>query len=228
MNGLTDLEACLDFLVRQKLTSPGRISLQAHSAGGILAGAMLNKKPQASLNHVMCPACKESQWYLHESHAALCIIPALPLPPSPKTVSQNADRADLAQVLAAVILQAPFVDVLAAMTDPLQPLTVHEYDEWGNPHTAEGLRSVRQACPYTNIQPASYPPVLVVCSCNDVRVPIWNPAKWVARLRDHNNGEAPILLAPNDAGGHFGAEQEELSTMALLLSFIIGIKNRPR
>jgi oligopeptidase B len=91
------------------------------------------------------------------------------------------------------------------MSDPSLPLTVGEYEEWGNPAVAEQFRWMRSYCPYTNLAPASYPPMLVRTSLNDSQVMYWEPAKYVARLRQQQLGTAPILLLTNLGAGHGGA-----------------------
>ena len=68
-------------------------------------------------------------------------------------------------------------------------------------------------CPYQNIKPAAYPPVLVTCSATDARVPAWGPAKWVAKLRQHQQGEAPIMLLSNSQGGHFSHDADLLDAL---------------
>jgi len=82
----------------------------------------------------------------------------------------------------AVISHVPFVDVLNTMLDPLLPLTVGEYEEWGNPHIAEDY-SYEELLPYTNLERKAYPAILVKTGLNDSQVMYWEPAKYVARLR---------------------------------------------
>lgn len=106
---------------------------------------------------------------------------------------------------AAVLSQVPFVDVLNTMSDASLPLTVGEYEEWGNPAIEEQFRWMRSYCPYTNLAPARYPPMLVRTSLHDSQVMYWEPAKYVARLRKCQLGNAPILLLTNLGAGHGGA-----------------------
>lgn len=125
------------------------------------------------------------------------------------------------QDLAAVILHSPFVDMLSSMTDASLPLTQHEYDEWGDPNEAEGLQHIASICPYQNIKASKYPAILVSCAFNDVRVPAFGPAKWVARLKENQRGHAPILLQSQLKGGHFGSESDDLSRATAELSFLL-------
>lgn len=103
------------------------------------------------------------------------------------------------------ISQVPFVDVLTTMSDSTLPLTVGEYEEWGNPTKAEDYAYMRQYCPYTNLHEAAYPAMLVKASLHDSQVMYWEPAKYVARMRRLRTGDAPLLLQTNMAAGHGGA-----------------------
>jgi oligopeptidase B len=110
-----------------------------------------------------------------------------------------------AERFAAVLSQVPFVDVLNTMSDASLPLTVGEYEEWGNPNLAEEFAWMRAYCPYTNLEERAFPPMLVRTAFNDSQVMYWEPAKYVARLRTLHTGDAPILLLTNMGAGHGGA-----------------------
>lgn len=104
-----------------------------------------------------------------------------------------------------VIGAVPFVDVLNTMSDADLPLTPPEWPEWGNPlEDAAAFETIRAYSPYDNIADADYPPVLITGGLTDPRVTYWEPAKWAAKLRDHQTGEAPILLKMNMEAGHQG------------------------
>jgi len=105
----------------------------------------------------------------------------------------------------AVIADVPFVDVLNTMSDATLPLTVGEYEEWGNPMVAEQYAWIRAYCPYTNITRQAYPAMLVKTSWNDSQVMYWEPAKYVAKLRRHKTDQNPLLFFTNLGGGHGGA-----------------------
>lgn len=111
-------------------------------------------------------------------------------------------RPDLAS---AAILQVPFVDVLNTMRDPTLPLTVGEYEEWGNPDIEEQFRWIRSYCPYTNLRSGSYPALLIRSSLNDSQVMYWEPAKYVAKLRTIDTDPRPVILLTNLDAGHSGA-----------------------
>lgn len=104
-----------------------------------------------------------------------------------------------------VIGAVPFVDVLNTMSDAELPLTPPEWPEWGNPLENEvDYDRLLAYSPYDNITPAKYPPVLITGGLTDPRVTYWEPAKWAAKLRTHQNGPAPILLKMNMSAGHQG------------------------
>ena len=98
----------------------------------------------------------------------------------------------------------PFVDILTTMLDPSIPLTTNEYDEWGNPERPEDYAVIAAYSPYDNIRAQAYPPMLVTSGLWDSQVQYWEPTKWVAKLRDHQQGEAPIYLVTEMEAGHGG------------------------
>ena len=108
-------------------------------------------------------------------------------------------------VSAAVVAQVPFVDCLTTMLDPSLPLTVIEYEEWGNPEDAVTYEYMRGYSPYDNVARAVHPAILVTAGLNDPRVGYWEPAKWVARLREFDDGNAAIMLKTDLGAGHGGA-----------------------
>jgi len=108
-------------------------------------------------------------------------------------------------VCGAALLHVPFVDVINTMLDEELPLTVGEFEEWGNPKVKEEYDYLRTYSPYENLQRAQYPAILVTTSLNDSQVMYWEPAKYVARLRTLKTDEHPLLLDINLAGGHGGS-----------------------
>ncbi len=105
----------------------------------------------------------------------------------------------------AVIAKVPFVDVLSTMMDSTLPLTVGEYEEWGNPADEKAYRYMRSYSPYDNVERQGFPHMLVTAGLNDPRVSYWEPAKWVAKLRTMKKGDHLLLLKTNMGAGHFGA-----------------------
>lgn len=104
-----------------------------------------------------------------------------------------------------VISHVPFVDVLNTMLDASLPLTVGEYEEWGNPQIAEDYFQLKAYCPYTNLERKAYPAMLVKTGLNDSQVMYWEPAKYVARLRTLKTDANLLLLKTNMGAGHGGA-----------------------
>src|SRR5713101_6879279 len=104
-----------------------------------------------------------------------------------------------------VVSHVPFVDVLNTMLDASLPLTVGEYEEWGNPQVREDYERIRAYCPYTNLAKKDYPAMLVKTSFHDSQVMYWEPAKYVAKLRALKTGSRPVLFKINMNAGHAGA-----------------------
>lgn len=104
-----------------------------------------------------------------------------------------------------VLSHVPFVDVMNTMLDASLPLTVAEYEEWGNPNEAEAFAYMRSYSPYDNLKPGDYPAMLVKTSLNDSQVMYWEPAKYVAKLRTLKANDTPLLLHINMDAGHGGA-----------------------
>ncbi|MDV3469792.1 S9 family peptidase [Stenotrophomonas sp. C3(2023)] len=103
-----------------------------------------------------------------------------------------------------MVAQVPFVDVVTTMLDPTIPLTTNEYDEWGNPEQKTYYDYMLKYSPYDNVVAQTYPALFVGTGLWDSQVQYWEPAKWVARLRDHNTGSAPIVFRTNMEAGHGG------------------------
>ncbi len=109
-------------------------------------------------------------------------------------------------LFAGIVAQVPFVDALTTVLDPTLPLTVNEWDEWGDPlHDPEVYAYMRSYSPYENIEARPYPAIYALTSINDTRVMYVEPAKWVARLRATTTGDKPILFKCEMSAGHGGA-----------------------
>ncbi|MDA8063113.1 MAG: S9 family peptidase [Actinomycetota bacterium] len=105
----------------------------------------------------------------------------------------------------AVVAEVPFVDVVTTMSDPTLPLTVTEWEEWGNPiEDPDAYRVMLSYSPYDNLRAVPYPSVLATAGLNDPRVGFWEPAKWVAKMRELDTGGRPILLRTELEAGHQG------------------------
>jgi oligopeptidase B len=122
-----------------------------------------------------------------------------------------------------VISHVPFVDVLNTMLDASLPLTVGEYEEWGNPQIAGDYFYMKSYCPYTNLERKAYPTMLVKTSLNDSQVMYWEPAKYVAKLRTLKTDANPLLLKVNMGAGHGGASgrYDYLREIALDYAFLL-------
>ena len=109
------------------------------------------------------------------------------------------------EIFRAVLSHVPFVDVMNTMLDASLPLTVPEYEEWGNPNEAEYFHYMLSYSPYDQLKPGSYPAMLVKTSLNDSQVMYWEPAKYVAKLRTLKTDHNSLLLVTNMEAGHGGA-----------------------
>ena len=154
MNTFKDFIACAETLLDKGYGAKDRLTIEGHSAGGLLMGAVLNMRPE---------------------------------------------------LFKAAIVGVPFVDVVNTMNDPTLPLTITEYEEWGNPGIAEQYGWIRPYSPYDNLAARSYPTLLVKTSYNDSQVMYWEPAKYVARIRELKTDDHQVLFKIHlDAAGHGG------------------------
>ncbi|MCL6268645.1 S9 family peptidase [Sansalvadorimonas sp. 2012CJ34-2] len=128
-------------------------------------------------------------------------------------------------LFAGAVLDVPFVDALNSMMNPDLPLTVTEYDEWGDPSDPEVYEYLKSYSPYDNIQAAHYPPQLVMAGLEDRRVQYWEPAKWVAKMRELKTDNNPVFLKTNMGAGHFGASgrYEAMREAAFEQAFILSV-----
>ena len=122
-----------------------------------------------------------------------------------------------------VIAAVPFVDVITTMLDDSIPLTTGEYDEWGNPNDKTYYDYIKSYSPYDNVEGKNYPNLLITAGLHDSQVQYWEPAKWVAKLREYNRGGYKLYLKTNMEAGHGGASgrfeamKEDASEFAFLL-----------
>jgi len=152
-NTFTDFVACADHLVAQRYTAHDGLVIEGGSAGGLLIGGVLNRRPDLST---------------------------------------------------AAVMRVPFVDVINTMLDESLPLTVGEFEEWGNPKDRGYYDLMKTYDPYANIATRRYPALLVRTSLNDSQVMYWEPAKYVARMRVRSP-ETSVQFKINMAAGHGGA-----------------------
>ena len=123
----------------------------------------------------------------------------------------------------AIVSHVPFVDVMNTMLDASLPLTVPEYEEWGDPNDEKYFRYMLSYSPYDNLRAANYPAMLVKTSLHDSQVMYWEPAKYVARLRTLKTDSHPLLLVTNMQAGHGGASgrYDYLKEIALDYAFVL-------
>ena len=125
----------------------------------------------------------------------------------------------------AIVAHVPFVDVLNTMLDDTLPLTTMEYNEWGNPQLREFYEYIKSYSPYDNVTAQDYPHMLVTGGISDPRVTYWEPAKWMARLRDLKTDDNLLLMKMHMDSGHAGASGrfERLKEVALEYAFILKV-----
>ena len=125
------------------------------------------------------------------------------------------------------VAQVPFVDVITTMLDDTIPLTTGEYDEWGNPNDKEYYDYIKTYSPYDNITNKMYPNLLVTTGLHDSQVQYWEPAKWVARLRDLDKNTSKLYLDTNMDAGHGGSSGrfESLKEIASVYAFLFDLES---
>jgi oligopeptidase B len=170
-NTFGDFIAAADHLVESGYTAHEQLVIEGGSAGGLLIGAVLNRRPD---------------------------------------------------VAGAAVLRVPFVDVINTMLDESLPLTIGEFEEWGNPKERDYYEVIKSYCPYTNLGPRRYPRLLVKTSLNDSQVMYWEPAKYVAKMR-FVAPDTAVMFKINMAAGHGGASgrYDYLREIAFDYAFIL-------
>ncbi len=133
------------------------------------------------------------------------------------------------ELFAAVVAEVPFVDALTTILDEDLPLTVTEWEEWGNPGADRAVYDcMKSYAPYDNVVAQPYPAMLVTAGLNDPRVSYWEPAKWVQRLREHTTSGRPVLLKTEMGAGHGGpsGRYESWRDEALVFAFVLDAVGR--
>ncbi len=120
-----------------------------------------------------------------------------------------------------IILDHPYLDVINTMMNDTLPLTIDEYKEWGNPEEKEVYDYIFKYSPYQNIKPQQYPNVLFIASYYDFQTPIWQVAKYSARLRENNLSESEVIMLTDMSSGHIGntTGKEWIKLFAEMYSF---------
>ena len=126
-----------------------------------------------------------------------------------------------------IVSAVPFVDVITTMLDESIPLTTGEYDEWGNPNAKTYYDYIKSYSPYDNLEAKGYPSMLVTTGLHDSQVQYWEPAKYVAKLRELKTDKNPLLLHTNMEAGHGGKSGrfEGLKEIAMEYAFLFSLEN---
>lgn len=134
-------------------------------------------------------------------------------------------RPDLFKGMVAAV---PFVDVITTMLDETIPLTTFEFDEWGNPKNKEYYDYMKSYSPYDNVEAKTYPAMLVTTGLHDSQVQYWEPAKWVAKMRELRKDKNPLLLHTNMEAGHGGASGrfKALKETAMEYAFLLDLAGK--
>jgi oligopeptidase B len=172
-NSFGDFIACAEHLVKHGYTSPARLAAMGESAGGLLAAAVINERPE---------------------------------------------------LFGAVVVDGPFVDVVDTLLDPALPFTISEWREWGNPAEPADRSYLHSYSPCENVKQHDYPPILMLCSFSDPRVPYWEGIKWARRIRAMSTGHREVLINVRFEAGHQGVSDRfaQVDEWALIHAFIVG------
>lgn len=146
-----------------------------------------------------------------------CVVIVLCMVPPGATINMYPE------LFQAAVADVPFVDVINTMSDPTIPLTVGEWEEWGNPNEAKYHEYMSKYCPYSNIQRQAYPALLVTAGLFDPRVAYWEPAKFVSKLREYKTDTNLLMMKTDLSSGHFNASDryKDLRERAFEMSFVL-------
>jgi len=179
-NTFSDFVACAEALHAHGWSVPGLTSTEGRSAGGLLMGTVLNERPD-----LFKAAVRRQRLFFFAFFSAVRSVIKLYLFFFVSSCSSIARRQ---------VAGVPFVDVMTTMCDASIPLTVGEWEEWGNPNDAKYFSYMKSYSPMENVVKQRYPALLVTAGLFDPRVQYWEPMKWVAKLRDHKTDANPLLL----------------------------------
>lgn len=209
---------------RLSLVDRGFVYGVAHIRGGSELGRdwyengrLMNKK-NTFTDFIACTEHLIAQGYTHSERLAIIGTSAGGL-----LVSAVANmRPDLFQ---AVVARVPFTNVITAMLDRNLPLTVPEWEQWGHPDNPQAFDYMLSYSPYDNIEAKAYPHFYVTAGLNDLQVPYWDPAKWVAKLRAHKTDRNLLLLVTHMGAGHGGSSgrYDFLREWAKIYAFLVDI-----
>ncbi|MCK7590483.1 S9 family peptidase [Subsaxibacter sp. CAU 1640] len=212
--------------IRLSLLDRGFIYVIAHVRGGEYLGrkwyedGKLLKKKNTFTDFIECAKFLIEQKYTSAQHLYA-------LGGSAGGLLVGAIINEAPQLFNGVIAAVPFVDVVTTMLDDTIPLTTGEYDEWGNPNDKTYYEYMKSYSPYDNVKKQDYPHILVTTGLHDSQVQYWEPAKWVAKLRDYKTDSNKLLLKTNMKAGHGGASGrfEALREDAEEYAFLLDLEN---
>ena len=190
--------------IRLSLLDRGFIYVIAHVRGGEYLGrpwyenGKLLKKKNTFIDFIEC-----SKFLIQEKYTSPQHLYALGGSAGGLLIGAVINEAP--ELYNGVIAAVPFVDVVTTMLDESIPLTTGEYDEWGNPNDLEYYEYMKSYSPYDNVKSQNYPNILVTTGLHDSQVQYWEPAKWVAKLRDKKTDSNKLLMKTNMKAGHGGA-----------------------
>jgi oligopeptidase B len=207
---------------RLSLLDRGFVYAIAHIRGGSDLGrawyeqGRLMHKKNSFTDFIACAEHLAAQGYTAPDHLAIMGASAGGLLMSAVTTM----RPDLFKAVVALV---PFTNVITAMLMPDLPLTVVEYEQWGHPDDAQAFDYMLSYSPYENVEARAYPHILAKGGLNDLQVPYWDPAKWVAKLRAHKTDANRLLLVTNMGAGHSGSSgrYDHLREDAQVYAFLI-------
>lgn len=205
-----------------RLIDRGYIYALAHIRGGSELGhqwyedGKFLKKQNTFLDFIACADYLKNNGYTHPEKLAIC-------GGSAGGLLMGACMNMHPKLFNLVVAHVPFVDVLNTMLDDTLPLTQLEYKEWGNPSEKLYYDYIKSYSPYDNVTAQEYPKLMVTCGLNDFRVTYWEPAKWVAKLRELKKDDHPIIFKTNMGAGHFSytGRFDYLAEIAEEYAFII-------
>lgn len=209
---------------RISLVDRGFISVLAHIRGGSDLGRswyddgrMLNKK-NSFYDFIDVTEWLIKNKYIHPKHA-------FAIGGSAGGLLVGAVTNLRPELYRGIIAEVPFVDVISTMLDTSLPLTTGEFDEWGNPNVKKYYDYIKEYSPYDNVTKNSYPHMFLRTGLHDSQVPYWEPAKWMAKLREHQTNNPVLLLRTDMKVGHGGASGrfDALKEAAEIYSFILTI-----
>ncbi|MGJ8594040.1 MAG: S9 family peptidase [Aquaticitalea sp.] len=212
--------------IRLSLLDRGFIYVIAHVRGGEYLGrrwyedGKLLKKKNTFTDFIAC-----SKYLIQEKYTSPTHLYALG--GSAGGLLIGAIINDAPELYNGVISAVPFVDVVTTMLDDTIPLTTGEYDEWGNPKDKDYYNYMKSYSPYDNVKKQNYPNILITTGLHDSQVQYWEPAKWVAKLRDYKTDTNKLFLKTNMKAGHGGASGrfEALKEDAEEYAFLLDLEN---